>query len=174
MFGAIILIGGAIEESLALERNQYGRALTDFLHSRTLNELENTAFLDGEIERVFAEKKVLLEPEKFSQREGRFDFLAETKNGKLIGFEVLTRPSKHKLEKKLAYSKSVDEFVFVLPSEAMGFYRKPKQRVFNRCCRQKFFGKSFADKKLKAWIYSLGEKRFTEKAAFSEVFNVKR
>jgi len=127
------------------------------------------------LKRISPEQSVLISSKKnenFSSQ-GKFDFLVETEKGRLIGFEVLTRPSQGKMKSKLRYAKQVDEFVFVLPFDALSFYLKPKTKVFHKKCKLKFLSREFNDPKLSAWLLDLGEGKFTEKNSFNKVFCVK-
>ncbi len=143
------------------------------MHFYTLHELKKMHLtLELPLSKIMPEQEVLLE--KNGLREGRFDFLVESREGKLIGFEILTRPSKGKLKEKLSYSKEADQFVFVLPRNSLGLYRKPKKKIFPRLGREKFLPKEFSSPCLYAWLFNPKDKRFVEKALFSKVFNVER
>ncbi|MFH1663999.1 MAG: hypothetical protein ABH986_04305 [archaeon] len=128
-----------------------------------------------EIKKICPEQSVLIHSKTNScdSNQGRFDFLVETKQNKLIGIEVLTRPTKGKMKSKLRYASEADEFIFVIPFNSMEFYRKPTQKVFHKKAKLKFFGKEFSDKNLFAWLLDLHNGKFTEKKEFSKVFNVK-
>ena len=141
------------------------------MHFYTLHELKKMHLgLELPLFKITPEQEVLLE--KHGLREGRFDFLVESSEGKLIGFEVLTRPSKGKLKEKLAYSKEVDTFVFVLPNNSLGLYRKLGKKTFHRIAREKSMPKEFNSPSLYVWLFNPKDKRFVEKALFSKVFNV--
>lgn len=144
------------------------------MHKLTLEEIKK-CYSNPSLCFVKPEQTVILEPlrENGVERKGRFDFLAETGRHETIGFEVLTRPSKGKMKKKLAYSNEVQKFVFVLPASSLLFYRKPKSKVFIKKAKLHYLPKEFNSAKLYAWILDLKEKRFTEKGQFSKVFNVK-
>lgn len=104
---------------------------------------------------------------------GAFDFFLETTDGKKIGFEILTRPSKGKLKRKLEiYFHNVDEFVFVLPSNSLKFYQKQSKKGLHVITAQKKFPKEFSSKKLKVWLFDLETKQFTKKDTFNKIFNV--
>lgn len=142
------------------------------MHLYTLHELHK-------LDRSGKMKVLAIKPEqtvflsKGNGRIGRFDFLVELDDKELVGFEVLTRPSKGKLKKKLSYASEVNRFVFVLPSDSMPFYQKPKSKVFHKQAKLDFFGKEFLNPNLFVWMFDLQEKRFTEKNQFSKIFNVK-
>lgn len=144
------------------------------MHLYTFNEL-NKMHLKQELElkKIQPEQTVLIHSKKnsFLSNQGKFDFLVETKENKLIGMEVLTRPSKGKMKDKLRYAKEADEFIFVLPFNAMEFYRKQK-KVFHKKAKLKFFGKEFSDKNLFVWLLDLKNGKFTEKNVFNKIFNV--
>lgn len=120
------------------------------------------------------EQTVILEPcgKGGCERKGRFDFLLETKDHETIGFEVLTRPSKGKLKKKLSYAREVQSFVFVMPEGFLNAYRKKQKRPFERIERGREFPPEFGSESLKAWLLDLKAKSFTEKNSFRKVFNV--
>lgn len=153
-----------------------GNNKTNAMHLHCFHEL-NRMHVRNELPLKFIhpEQTVILSSfQGLSPRKGKFDFLVETMKGKLIGFEVLTRPSKGKMKEKLAYANEVDEFVFVLPHDAMQFYQKPKTKVFHKKCRLKYFGNEFSSSSLKAWMFNLRDGRFTEKSSFNKVFCVKK
>lgn len=120
---------------------------------------------------IAPEKTVLLE-KRGTEREGRFDFLVQTKN-RSIGVEVLTRPTQGKMKEKLPYANEVDEFIFVLPSDALSFYRKKKMNGFRRVAPKKFLSHEFASPKLRAWLLDCGKGAIVEKGPFYRVFEVK-
>lgn len=151
------------------ELTRNGNSLTEMMHFYTLHELMKMRIMERGISRVIPEQSVLIE--KDGTREGRFDFLVELADGKRLGIEVLTRPSKGKMKEKLPYAGRVDEFVFVLPEGAMNFYRK-KNRGPHRAQKPKFFPADFQNQKLQAWLFDLGKRRFSEKNRFGSVFNV--
>jgi hypothetical protein len=165
-----------VGESILSELKINGNNKTNLMHLYTFNEL-NKMHLNHElkIKRIQPEQTVLIHSKtnSFVSNEGRFDFLVETKENKLIGMEVLTRPTKGKMKSKLRYAQEADEFIFVLPSNSMEFYRKPK-KVFHKKAKRKFFGKEFSGKNLFVWLLDLRKGLFTEKKPFSEVFNVKQ
>ncbi len=150
-----------------------GNNKTNLMHLYAFNEL-NKMHLNQvlEIKKICPEQTVLINSKNNScLNEGRFDFLVETKENKIIGIEVLTRPSKGKMKNKLRYASEADEFIFVLPFNSMEFYRKQK-KVFHKKSKQKFFGKEFSKKNLFVWLLNLKEGKFTEKQLFSKIFNV--
>jgi len=152
-----------------------GNTKTNLMHLYTFNEL-NKMHVKQELnlKRICPEQTVLIHSKtnSFCSNEGKFDFLVETKDNKLIGMEVLTRPSKGKMKNKLRYANEADEFIFVLPFNSMEFYRKP-EKVFHKKAKLKFFGKEFNKKNLFVWLLDLSKGKFTEKKAFSKIFNVK-
>ena len=121
--------------------------------------------------RIQPEKHVIVN--KNGLRDGSFDFFVETEQGRKIGFEVLTRPSKGKMKEKLAYAEVVDEYVFVLPSEAISVYRK-NEGPFKSITRDKFLPKEFARKNLQVWLLDIVERKFIMKKAIGAIFNVEK
>ncbi len=150
-----------------------GNSLTAQMHFFTLHELKKMHALNMlRLKSIEAEKDVILE--KKGLRKGSFDFLVEAKNGKTIGFEVLTRPSKGKMKQKLAYAKNVDEFVFVIPEHFLEAYKKHAKNGHRFSTRPKFLPKEFAGEKLLVWIFDVESLKFTQKATFQQLFNVLR
>ncbi|PIN99269.1 MAG: hypothetical protein COT90_00350 [Candidatus Diapherotrites archaeon CG10_big_fil_rev_8_21_14_0_10_31_34] len=146
------------------------------MHLYTFNELNKMHFnQELEIKKICPEQTVLIQSKTNPDlcNKGSFDFLVETKKNKLIGIEVLTRPSKGKMKNKLRYAIEADEFIFVLPFNSMEFYRKPTKKVFHKKAKLKFFGKEFSDKNLFVWLLDLKNGKFTEKDLFNKIFNVK-
>jgi len=142
------------------------------MHLLVFNELNRLRVKrQPEIVSITPEKSVLLE-KNGREREGRFDFLVRAKD-KTIGVEVLTRPSQGKLKEKLAYAQEVDEFVFALPSDSLGLYRKKKLNGFKRLAPKKFLGKEFLDRKLKVWLLDCRQGLVSEKGPFFKIFDVK-
>lgn len=125
------------------------------------------------ISRIIPEKDVLLH-KHHALRKGSFDFLVETLDNKVIGVEVLTRPSAGKLKEKLVYANEVDEFVFVLPFNDLEFYQKPRQKVFHKQIRRTSFQKLFNNKKLSAWMLNISGAHFVLKDKFNKIFNVEK
>lgn len=147
--------------------------LTQLMHLYTLHEIKKLHLTNKiALKKIADESSVILE-KAGKPRIGKFDFLVETKAGKTIGFEILTRPTQGKMLGKLRYAKGVDEFVFVLPSMSLEFYRKPKKKVSHRKIKPKFFSGEFADAKLRAWLFDLQNEQFLEKGKFNNLFNVK-
>ncbi len=124
-----------------------------------------------EIFSIAPEKTVLLEKHG-REVEGRFDFLVRAR-GKAIGIEVLTRPTQGKMREKLAYANQVDEFIFALPHDSLGLYRKKRLNGFKRIAPKKFLGKEFADKKLRVWLLDCRQGRIAEKGLIKKIFDVK-
>lgn len=118
-----------------------------------------------------------IEPEKNVQlsgpRKGSFDFLAQTKDGKQIGIEILTRASKGKMKKKLDYAKRVDEYVFVIPDHILDGYKKHEKKGLKSMIREKFFPKEFDAKNIFVWVFDLEKCVFSQKKPFSKIFNTK-
>jgi len=85
----------------------------------------------------------------------------------------MTRPTKGKLKEKLRYRAMVDKYIFVMPSNALGIYRKTKKKGYSRKTRPKYFPKEFKDTGLRAWLLDARKEKFTKKGAFHEIFNVK-
>ena len=172
-FFCVVIFGGFLINVYCKEIN--GNNKTNLMHLYTFNEF-NKMHLTQELElkKICPEQTVLIHSKNNSDlcNEGRFDFLVETKKNKLIGVEVLTRPSKGKMKNKLRYAKEADEFIFVLPFNSMEFYRKPTKKVFHKKVKLKFFGKEFSNKNLFVWLLDLNKGKFTEKTFFNKVFNV--
>lgn len=125
------------------------------------------------LQKLEGEKTVILNKKGgTAKRLGKFDFYAELANGKKIGIEVLTRPTHGKIREKLAYAENVDQFIFVLPHEAMDIYRKRKSKPFKPVAKQKAFSKELNDPKLHVWLFDVANERFAEKGRFDKVFNV--
>ncbi len=150
-----------------------GNALTEMMHFYTLHELKKMHVLkEMPLARISPEHAVVLKDKRHTRylRLGSIDFLVETAGGKLLGIEVLTRPTRGKLVNKLAYAKSVDEFVFVVPDCALGFYRRPRTKVFHKQWRAAALPKEFGSEKLHAWMFDTQKRKFTEKGVFSKIF----
>ncbi|MDO8538607.1 MAG: hypothetical protein Q7S21_07020 [archaeon] len=147
---------------------------TKVMHFLTIHELHKIhANQEWNIKRIIPEQEVILH-KHHSLRKGKFDFLVETVDNKIIGFEVLTRPSAGKMKEKLAYANEVDEFVFVLPYNDLEFYQKPRQKVFHKQIRRSSFGKEFNSKKLSAWMLNIPSAHFVLKDKFNKIFNVEK
>ena len=153
-----------------------GNNLTRLFHLATLHELYKSNLLkEAEILKVVPEQTVLLEPlHGNSIRKGRFDFLVLNKNGKTIGIEVLTRPSRGKMRKKLSYAKEVDEFVFVLPIGSFEPYRKKPRNGFKLQGKKPFFSPEFSIPTLQAWLVDPQSGTIVQKDRFSRLFNAKQ
>ena len=137
------------------------------------HELNRMRFQEpGRITSICPEKTVLLE-KKGKEREGRFDFLVQG-NKKNLGIEVLQRPSQGKMREKLAYAKEVDEFVFVLPKESLGLYKKTKTNGIKRIAHKKYLSKEFSNPKLKVWLVDCANGKIAEKGPFGKVFEVRQ
>jgi len=119
---------------------------------------------------VLEEAPVLLD-RRGSHCMGKFDFLAETKNG-FVGFEVLARPTKRKILEKMAYADTVDKFVFVFPEGSLNLYRKPSKKTFVKRSKLNRLEKKFARKNVLVWMLDVYSKTFTQKGGIAEVFNV--
>lgn len=142
------------------------------MHSLVFKELNKMRLQKNpEILSIVPEKTVIIEKNGV-ERQGRFDFLV-TARDRNIGVEVLTRPSQGKMRQKLAYAKEVDEFIFALPNDALGLYRKKQMNGFKRIAPKKFLGKEFADQKLKVWMLDCKNGLVSEKSAFPGLFEVK-
>ncbi|MDZ4256649.1 MAG: hypothetical protein U1C71_03510 [archaeon] len=122
------------------------------------------------ITKIRAEQTVILHPTSHDQREGKFDFYAETPT-KTIGFEVLTRPSKGKLLKKFIYRPEVDEFVFILPNDALSKYRR-KERFGRRVQSHFLLPSQFGERGLFVWLIDLQDRRIVAKEPFFKIYNV--
>lgn len=137
------------------------------MHYFTLYELKNSKEFD--FFSIEAEKKLAK-----GMHNGSYDFFLETVEDKKIGVEILTRPSKGKLKQKLRhYAPETDEFIFVLPSNCLEFYRKNQNNGLHAITRPKCFPKEFASDKIKTWLFDLEKKEFVEKNIFSKIFHVK-
>jgi len=138
------------------------------MHSLTLRELREMHADGGPAAcRIEAEKQTVLP----SRRIGSYDFLVKTGSG-AIGVEVMTRPTKGKLKEKLRYRHNVDSYVFVLPANSLGLYRKKPKKGFHTRARPRRFPKEFNDSGIRAWLLDAGKEKFTEKGAFAKIFNV--
>lgn len=129
------------------------------------------------ITRMTQEQTVLLEGDHLSHRththsnrEGRFDFFVETPK-KNIGFEVLTRPTKGKILKKMAYMQDVDEFIFVIPHDSLQPYeRTPKNHGWK--VRPKYLPEDFGQRGLYVWLVDLDTQQIVAKKHFSALYFV--
>lgn len=141
------------------------------MHSFTFEELTKMR-VRGElaISQILPEKQTVFP----NGKTGSYDFLVLTEDGKKIGMEVLTRPSKGKMKHKLMYSYNVDEYIFVIRANEFSFYKKPKTKVFHKEEFRKKFPKEFGNPKLKVWLLDTIQKKFEEKGKFAEVFNVEK
>ncbi|MFH0970130.1 MAG: hypothetical protein V1776_01575 [Candidatus Diapherotrites archaeon] len=122
------------------------------------------------ITRMTQEQTVLLQGNNHQPKEGKFDFYVETPQ-KTIGFEVLTRPSKGKILKKMAYRQKVDEFVFVIPKDALLPYQKTST-IHAWKVRPKFLPEVFGEKGLYAWLIDLGDRQIIQKKPFPFLYNI--
>ena len=138
------------------------------MHCLTLKELKRMDSEKAISHASIEEEKQTVLPE---QRTGSYDFLVETGN-RSIGIEVMTRPTKGKMKEKLRYKSNVDCYIFVLPAHSLGLYRKTQKKGFPRKARPKFFPKEFNGPEIRAWLLDAAGERFTEKCAFSKIFNV--
>jgi hypothetical protein len=149
-----------------------GNNVTKLMHLLVRHELNRMHLSrDLKIELIAPEKPVLLEKNS-RERQGRFDFLVRAQD-RTIGIEVLSRPTKGKLKQKLPYAESVDEFIFVLPENALQLYRKQEKKLMHEQARPLFFPPEFGSGKLRAWLLSMPQGQFVEKSLFSRIFNVK-
>ena len=150
-----------------------GNSKTRLMHSFTFKEIKN-CYSNPSFCFLKPEQGVILEPlrEKGIERKGSFDFLLETSNHELIGFEVLTRPSKGKLKRKLSYAKEVEKYVFVIPSGSFEFYKRKEKRPFEKISQEHCFPKEFNSEKLQVWLFDFWAKKFSQKGQFSKIFNV--
>ncbi len=124
------------------------------------------------ITHISAEQSVILAASKWHRlpREGKYDFVVETPK-KTVGFEVLTRPTKGKMVKKLSYMDEVDEFVFVIPRDSLLPYQKTPQNHGWKV-REKKLPPIFAQKGLWVWLVDLEKQRITDKHPFPRIYNV--
>ena len=138
-----------------------------------------SAYLERILAKATEEKIAELKPRKVFKeyattlsdgKKGAYDFFI-IHNGQRIGFEVLSRPTKHKLKRKLRYLKEVDKFIFVMPSTSFSLYRR-SDNAFPSFARPKKFPREFASEKLYVWLCSIKKKRITACAKFSKIFYV--
>lgn len=123
------------------------------------------------ITRMVAEQTVVLNHDGHTPtppREGKFDFFVETP-AKDIGFEVLTRPTKGKMIKKIAYWDEVDDFVFVIPHNALLPYQKTSTNHGWKV-RPKYLPSLFGQKGLYAWLVDLDEQRIIARQSFDKLY----
>ena len=150
-----------------------GNKTTALMHLLVWTELQRLRVNQAmPITHISAEQSVILAASKMHRlpREGKYDFVVETPR-KTIGFEVLTRPTKGKLLKKLPYKDEVDEYVFVIPHDSLLPYQKtPKNHGWK--VREKKLPPIFAQKGLSVWLVDLDEQCITEKHPFPQIYNV--
>ncbi|MEM4662629.1 MAG: hypothetical protein QXM75_01245 [Candidatus Diapherotrites archaeon] len=113
------------------------------------------------------EKSVLLP----GKRKGAYDLFAEI-GGKTVGIEILCRPTKKKLKAKLAYLPYVDNYVFVIPSNSLGLYRKSFAKVYKPVTRPKFFSSEFNNRNLSIWLCDIEKRKIIARARFNKIMNV--
>lgn len=149
-----------------------GNMTTALMHLLTYHELQTMRVNQKwPIQRITSEKAVMLDFSRHNDaREGKFDFYVETPQ-KTIGFEVLTRPTKGKILKKMVYKDEVDEFVFVIPHDALLPYQQTENNHGWKV-RPRFLPKEFGQKGLYVWLVDLDEKRITVKQPFTRLYNV--
>lgn len=140
------------------------------MHYLTLKELKKMNSEKTLIINCIEEEKQTVLPR---ERIGAYDFLVGSDKG-VIGIEVMTRPTKGKLKEKLRYKNNVGCFVFVLPSNSLGLYRKKPKKGFSRKARPKFFPGEFNDREIRVWLLDAKQEKFTEKGAFAQIFNVRK
>jgi hypothetical protein len=140
------------------------------MHLLTWTELQRLR-VNGEwpITRMTSEQTVLLHA-AHSLKEGKFDFLVETPR-KTIGFEVLTRPSKGKMLKKFVYRNEVDQFVFVIPHDALLPYQRTEKNHGWKV-RPRYLPASFGEKGLYTWLVDLDTQAIVAKQPFSKLYYV--
>ncbi len=156
-----------LEKCFWFNGNELTRAM-NLAVEKELKNLKNSGKMD--LLSMVPEKSVLIR-KNGSFREGRFDFFVQT-DKKSIGFEILTRPSRGKLKKKLSYSERADEFVFVIPKDSLDGYKKHKKGIWQFRPHKKFLGKEFAEKKLSVWLFDTGKNCISDKKSFFEIFNI--
>ncbi len=140
------------------------------MHLYVLNELHRMRVnCQMPVNSISLEKNVEIE-KNGKNVNGSFDFLVNS-NARLLGFEVLTRPTQGKMKEKLAYAKNVDEFIFVLPYDSLNFYKKPKTKIFHKQAKLNFFEKDFKNPKIHVWLFDIRTGKF-EKEQFNQMFNV--
>ena len=149
-----------------------GNSTTALMHLLTWNELHRLRVnAEWPIVRMNAEQKVLVNfARQRNPKAGAFDFYVETPR-KNIGFEVLTRPSRGKMERKISYGNEVDEFVFVIPHDSLVPYQKTEQpHGFH--VRSKALPPAFGKKGLYVWLVDVGEQRIVKRAPISKIYHV--
>ncbi|QQR92144.1 MAG: hypothetical protein IPJ89_03200 [Candidatus Iainarchaeum archaeon] len=149
-----------------------GNATTALMHLLTWNELHRLRVnAEWPITKMKAEQKVLVNfARQQNPKEGAFDFYVETPR-KRIGFEVLTRPSKGKMLRKISYRDEVDEFVFVIPHDSLLPYQKTETAPGFHV-RSKALPKEFAQKGLYIWLVDLAEQRIIKRAPIARIYHV--
>lgn len=149
-----------------------GNSTTALMHLLTWNELHRLRVNEEwPITKMTAEQKVWVNfPRQRNPKEGAFDFYVETPK-KSIGFEVLTRPSRGKMQRKIPYGNEVDEFVFVIPHDSLLPYQKT-DAPHGFHVRSKALPKEFGKKGLYVWLVDLGEQRIVKRAPLSKIYHV--
>lgn len=139
------------------------------MHLLTLHEL-NRIRVNGKwpITRMTSEQSVLLRTHNASPRMGKFDFWVETPR-KTIGFEVLTRPSRGKMLKKLAYKHEVDDFVFVIPHDSLLPYQRTENNHGWRV-RSKKLPTPFGQKGLFVWLVDIDKQEIVAKQPLPKLY----
>ncbi len=149
-----------------------GNSTTALMHLLTWHEIQRLRITrEWDIKKMKAEQTVLVNFARHkTPKEGKFDFYVETPK-KTIGFEVLTRPSKGKMLRKISYGNEVDEFVFVIPHDSLLPYQlTEKNHGFH--VRSKALPKEFGKKGIYVWLVDLGEQRILVKAPFHKVYYI--
>lgn len=138
------------------------------MHALTFSELKKLNLLSSEVQLPEVAEIPLLS----ATQAGVYDFYFKS-NGKIVGMEILTRPSKGKLKQKLFYADYVDEFIFVLPVTSFEFYKIFKFSSLAKA-RPSYFSKEFNSDKLFVWLLDLEICEFTVKSRFNKVFHVEK
>ncbi len=155
-----------------------GNTTTALMHLLVWTELQRMRVNQvWPIKRMTQEQTVLLDgghlPHRthtHSNREGKFDFFVETEK-RTVGFEVLTRPTKGKILKKMVYGKEVDDFIFILPQNALMPYQKTG-RIHGWKVRPKYLPSEFGQKGLYVWLVDLDNQEIVAKKPFSALYFV--
>lgn len=149
-----------------------GNSTTALMHLLTWNELHRLRVnAEWPITKMKAEQKVLVNfAGQRNPKAGAFDFYVETPR-KSIGFEVLTRPSKGKMLRKISYHNEVDEFVFVIPHDSLLPYQRT-ETAHGFHVRSKALPSEFSRKGLYIWLVDLAEQRIIKRAPISKVYHV--
>lgn len=70
--------------------------------------------------------------------------------------------------------REVDEFIFVLPLNALELYKKKKMNCFKRIISKRFLSTDFSSPKIKVWLLDYVHGLVSKKGPVFEIFNVKQ